>query len=156
MKEKRRGHVCDPVTGGNIRKVKGLQEIILGRLKSYRYTVFFNNYLFLSFIILLKYWDRTQRYQTKSHIISLSSLLCLAVASDCLTTLHPFWGNVEKEIFYISMSLPKKTRRKSPDTPCSFSWVLWNPFNPHPDRWVVRSLIYIVRHHSNVAQVWEQ
>ena len=58
--------------------------------------LFFNKYLFLSFMNLQKYWDRTYRYKKKLHIISLLSLLCLAVASVCLTSIFSPLGEILK------------------------------------------------------------
>ena len=79
---------------------------ILSKPLSFLY-VFFNNYFIFIFIILQKYWDR-RNIGYKSHIISLSSFLCLAVASVCLIIFRPLWQNFEKEFFNISTSLPEK------------------------------------------------
>ena len=100
---------------------------------------FFNNYLFLIFIVLLfykKYWDRTL-LSNKNHILfSLISLLRLAVASVCLTTFCPLWQNFEKEWNFptFTASPLERTRQKSPDTPCRSSLDESNPINSQPDR----------------------
>ena len=52
---------------------------------------FFYNYFFFTFIILQKYGTEHRDIKQKSHITSLSLLLCLAIASVCLTTFHPLW-----------------------------------------------------------------
>ena len=59
----------------------------------------------------------------KSHIIYFLLLLCLAVASVCLTTFSPLWQNFEKEwnLLTFAASSPEKTQQKSMDTPCSSS-----------------------------------
>ena len=86
---------------------------------------FFNNYLF--FILYFYKNIGTQHREQKSHIISLSSLLCLAVASVCRTTFRPLWQILKRKSPTSLHSRQKKTWWKSMDTPHHFSWIFIKP-----------------------------
>ena len=69
----------------------------------------FNNYLFLIFIILQKYWDSYQRKMTDDFFVIVAVFSCFICLSD---NILPPLANFEKEISNISVFLPKKDTLK--------------------------------------------
>ena len=80
------------------------------------FSFFFNNYLFLNFLLYKNIGTEQRDIKEKSHFISVSSLQCLAVAFVCLITFRPLWQNFEKEVFQHLCILARKRHSRNHQT----------------------------------------